>query len=81
MLLSFAWHNSHTFILSSGLQVRSVPANAADSLYCMQLAQNAVHGASKLMALLGLGVTLPPPALVTNFYTFTLLQSGWIYRF
>lgn len=24
--------------------VRSVPANAADSLYCMQLAQNAVHG-------------------------------------
>jgi len=27
--------------------VRSVPANGADSLYCMQLAQNAVHGASK----------------------------------
>lgn len=25
--------------------VRSVPANAADSLYCMILAQNAVHGA------------------------------------
>lgn len=25
--------------------IRSVPANAADSLYCMQLAQNAVHGA------------------------------------
>jgi len=25
--------------------VRSVPANAADSLYCMQLGQNAVHGA------------------------------------
>jgi 6-phosphofructokinase 1 len=25
--------------------VRCVPANAADSLYCMQLAQNAVHGA------------------------------------
>lgn len=25
--------------------VRSVPANASDSLYCMQLAQNAVHGA------------------------------------
>uniref|UniRef100_A0A7S1BGD7 Phosphofructokinase domain-containing protein n=1 Tax=Corethron hystrix TaxID=216773 RepID=A0A7S1BGD7_9STRA len=25
--------------------VRSVPANAADSQYCMQLAQNAVHGA------------------------------------
>lgn len=24
--------------------VRSVPANGADSLYCMQLAQNAVHG-------------------------------------
>ena len=27
--------------------VRSVAANAADSLYCMQLGQNAVHGASK----------------------------------
>lgn len=25
--------------------IRSVPANAADSLYCMMLAQNAVHGA------------------------------------
>lgn len=25
--------------------IRSVPANASDSLYCMQLAQNAVHGA------------------------------------
>jgi 6-phosphofructokinase 1 len=25
--------------------IRSIPANAADSLYCMQLAQNAVHGA------------------------------------
>ena len=24
--------------------IRSVPANASDSLYCMQLAQNAVHG-------------------------------------
>ncbi len=24
--------------------IRSVPANAADSVYCMQLAQNAVHG-------------------------------------
>jgi len=25
--------------------IRSVPANASDGLYCMQLAQNAVHGA------------------------------------
>ena len=25
--------------------IRSVPANASDSLYCMLLAQNAVHGA------------------------------------
>lgn len=24
--------------------IRSVPANATDSLYCMQLGQNAVHG-------------------------------------
>lgn len=29
--------------------VRSVPANGADSLYCSQLAQNAVHGASKFV--------------------------------
>lgn len=29
--------------------VRSVPANAADSLYCMQLAQNAVHGKSSTL--------------------------------
>ncbi|EJK51803.1 hypothetical protein THAOC_28993 [Thalassiosira oceanica] len=27
--------------------IRSVPANATDTLYCMQLAQNAVHGTSK----------------------------------
>jgi 6-phosphofructokinase 1 len=27
--------------------IRAVPANAADSLYCMELAQHAVHGASK----------------------------------
>jgi hypothetical protein len=25
--------------------IRSVPANASDALYCMLLAQNAVHGA------------------------------------
>merc|ERR1712083_1207241 len=25
--------------------IRTVPANASDSLYCLQLAQNAVHGA------------------------------------
>ena len=25
--------------------IRSVPANAADSMYCMMLGQNAVHGA------------------------------------
>ena len=25
--------------------IRSVPANASDALYCMMLAQNAVHGA------------------------------------
>lgn len=25
--------------------IRSVPANASDSLYCMLLASNAVHGA------------------------------------
>jgi len=32
--------------------IRSVPANATDSLYCMQLGQNAVHGKYKCMCLL-----------------------------
>jgi len=52
--------NSHLFTLRShrvlwqgpatvkyidpSYMIRSVPANAVDSLYCMQLAQNAVHG-------------------------------------
>jgi len=34
-----------------------VPANAADSLYCMQLAQNAVHGASKFLNLIALAAS------------------------
>jgi 6-phosphofructokinase 1 len=34
-----------SLLISFATQVRSVPANAADSLYCLQLAQNAVHGA------------------------------------
>jgi 6-phosphofructokinase 1 len=32
--------------------VRSIPANGADSLYCTQLAQNAVHGASEFLLLM-----------------------------
>jgi 6-phosphofructokinase 1 len=50
--------------------VRSVPANAADSLYCMQLAQNAVHGAMTGFTGFSVGlcnnkmVLLPIPELV-----------------
>ena len=52
--------------------VRSVPANSADSLYCMQLAQNAVHGA--MAGLTGFStvlvgnaaVYLPIPQLVST---------------
>lgn len=50
--------------------IRSVPANASDSLYCMQLAQNAVHGAMAGFAGFSVGlcnnkmVFLPIPELV-----------------
>ena len=52
--------------------VRSVPANGADSLYCMQLAQNAVHGAMAGMTGFSVGlvnnamVYLPIPQLVAT---------------
>lgn len=52
--------------------VRSVPANAADSLYCMQLAQNAVHGAMAGYTGFSVGlcnnrmVWLPIPELVAD---------------
>lgn len=52
--------------------VRSVPANAADSLYCMQLAQNAVHGAMAGFTGFSVGlcnnrmVWLPIPELVAT---------------
>jgi len=52
--------------------VRSVPANAADSLYCMQLAQNAVHGAMAGFTGFSVGlcnnrmVFLPIPQLVAT---------------
>jgi 6-phosphofructokinase 1 len=52
--------------------VRSVPANAADSLYCMQLAQNAVHGAMAGYTGFSVGlcnnrmVWLPIPELVAT---------------
>jgi 6-phosphofructokinase 1 len=52
--------------------VRSVPANAADSLYCMQLAQNAVHGAMAGFTGFSIGlcnnrmVFLPIPELVAT---------------
>ena len=50
--------------------IRSVPANASDSLYCMQLAQNAVHGAMAGFTGFSVGlcnnkmVFLPIPELV-----------------
>lgn len=50
--------------------IRSVPANAYDSLYCMQLAQNAVHGAMAGFTGFSVGlcnnkmVLLPIPQLV-----------------
>lgn len=52
--------------------VRSVPANAADSVYCMQLAQNAVHGAMAGYTGFSVGlvsnrtVYLPIPTLVAT---------------
>ena len=32
-------------LIDPSYMIRSVPANAADAIYCMMLAQNAVHGA------------------------------------
>jgi 6-phosphofructokinase 1 len=52
--------------------VRSVPANSADSLYCMQLAQNAVHGTMAGLTGFSSGlvgnsaVYLPIPQLVSE---------------
>lgn len=52
--------------------VRSVPANAADSLYCMQLSQNAVHGAMAGFTGFSVGlvnnrmVFIPIPQLVST---------------
>ena len=52
--------------------VRSVAANAADSVYCMQLAQNAVHGAMAGFTGFSVGlvnnkmVMLPIPHLVAT---------------
>ncbi len=51
---------------------QSVPANATDSLYCMQLAQNAVHGAMAGFTGFSVGlcknkmVLLPIPNLVAT---------------
>jgi len=52
--------------------IRSIPANAADSLYCMQLGQNAVHGAMAGFTGFSVGlcnnkmVFLPIPELVST---------------
>jgi 6-phosphofructokinase 1 len=53
-------------------QVRSVPANAADALYCTQLAHNAVHGCMSGLTGFSVGmvnnrtVYIPIPQLVEN---------------
>jgi 6-phosphofructokinase 1 len=58
--------------LDPSYMIRSVPANAADSLYCMQLAQNAVHGAMAGLTGYSVGlvnnrmVWLPIPELVAT---------------
>ncbi len=52
--------------------IRSIPANASDGLYCMQLAQNAVHGAMAGFTGFSVGlcnnkmVFLPIPELVAT---------------
>jgi len=52
--------------------IRSVPANSFDSLYCSQLAQNAVHGAMAGFTGFSVGlcnnkmVYLPIPQLVAT---------------
>ena len=59
--------------------VRSVPANGADSLYCTQLAQNAVHGASKFVGNRFLFRLLRLlSSLVTDFLILMIFNnSGW----
>lgn len=52
--------------------IRSVPANASDALYCMLLAQNAVHGAMAGFTGFSVGlvnnrlVYIPIPRLVST---------------
>jgi 6-phosphofructokinase 1 len=74
VLLTLCWFPYLTrFRLHSfSYTVRSVPANAADSLYCMQLGQNAVHGAMAGFTGFSVGlcnnrmVFLPIPELVAT---------------
>lgn len=40
-----AGHEATVKYIDPSYMIRSVPANASDALYCMLLAQNAVHGA------------------------------------
>lgn len=70
----FASHGEEATIkyIDPSYTVRSVPANGADSLYCMQLAQNAVHGAMAGITGFSVGlvngkvVYLPIPQLVAS---------------
>lgn len=63
--------------------VRTVPANAADSLYCMQLAQNAVHGAMVRNFQEVENVCLVLNISQSNFSPLSpsCPSLGWLYRF
>ena len=67
-------------------QVRSCPANAADSLYCTQLAQNAVHGAMAGRTGFSVGlvnnrvVYIPIPQLVATSPRYMDPQHGEIWE-
>jgi 6-phosphofructokinase 1 len=60
------------FAFDPSYTIRSVPANAADSIYCTLLSQNAVHGAMAGFTGFSVGlannrvVYLPIPAITAN---------------
>lgn len=74
IIAHFAKHGKTATVkyIDPSYTVRSVAANAADSLYCMQLAQNAVHGAMAGLTGFSVGlcnnrmVFLPIPELVAT---------------
>jgi 6-phosphofructokinase len=74
-LLDFLININNAYVnryIDPSYMIRSVPANGADSLYCMLLGQNAVHGAFAGFTGFSVGlcsncvVYLPISALVAN---------------